>query len=397
MLRWLEQIVSITAYGLRTAPQRAGSVFAAMFGIAGVVTVFVGVLSIGEGFRAAMTAGTDEDTAIVVRSGSPSELVSGLSRADTQVVAEAPRVLRDETGELSSPELFLVLNINRRSTGTPANVPLRGVEEEAFRVRDRLAIVEGRPFEWGRAEVIAGVGAALEFEGLELGGSLEIAGQPWEVVGFFESDGSLDESEIWADARLLQAMYRRGDSFQSVYTRLESPAAFGEFKDDLDLDPRVNVTVARRAEFFSAQSTLLTGLVTGVGGLIAGLMGIGAVFGALNTMYSSVSSRTREIATLRALGFGAGPIVFAILAEGLLLALVGGTVGGLGAWAAFDGYRSATINFQSFSQVAFAFDVTPALLIQGVTYAAIIGLVGGLFPAIRAARLPVATALRDMG
>lgn len=394
MLRWLEQIASISAYSLRTIPQRAGSAAAAAFGIAGVVAVFVGVLSIGEGFRAAMGGGIDPDAAIVLRSGSTGELVSGLAREDTNVVAETAGVLRDERGALSSPELFLILNLPRRATGTDANVPMRGVEEEAFRVRDGLEMVSGRPFEWGRNEVIVGAGASREFAGLELGGSLSVAGQPWEVVGVFRT-GGLEDSEIWGDARLLQAVYRRGDRFQSVYAKLESPASFATFRDELAADPRVNVTASRRGEFYAGQSTLVTGLITGVGTLIAGLMALGAIFGALNTMYTSVSSRTREIATLRALGYRAGPIVVAVLVEGLLLAIIGGTIGGVLAWTAFDGFTAATINWQSFSQVAFAFAVTPALLARGVLLAVGIGLFGGLLPALRAARLPVAAALRD--
>ncbi len=395
MLRWLEQVGSITAYSLRTLPQRAGSVVASAVGIAGVVAVFIGVLSIAAGFRAAMTQGADDDTVIVLRSGSTGELVSAMQRADTRVVGEAPGVLRDGSGALSSPELFLILNLPRRSTNTDANVPLRGVEEEAFRVHDKLRIVEGRAFEWGRSELIVGLGASREFGGLDLGGALDVAGQPWTVVGLFEAGGGLEESEVWADARLLQSVYRRGDTFQSVYTKLESRDAFSSFKDELDTDPRVNVTVSRQSEFYASQSVLITGLITGLGTVVAALMGIGAVFGALNTMYTSVSSRTREIATLRALGFKSAPVIIAVLFESFVIAVLGGTIGGVVAWMAFDGFTASTINFQSFSQVAFAFDVTSSLLIQGVFYSTLIGLIGGLFPAIRAARVPIAVGLRD--
>ena len=395
MFRWLEQIVSITVYSLRTLPQRAGSAGAAAFGIAGVVAVFVGVLSIAQGFRAAMTGGTDAEAAIVVRSGATTELVSGITREQAEVVAQAPGVARDTEGALASAELFLILNLPRRSTGTDANVPMRGVQPEAFRVRDTFRLLRGRRFEWGRTEVIVGAGAAHEFAGLQLGDTIPIAGERWRVVGVFQT-GGLEDSEIWGDAHLLQAMYRRGDTFQSVYVKLEAPAAFERFRQALASDPRMNVSVARRSDYYAEQSTLVTGLITGLGTLVAGLMALGAVFGALNTMYSSVSSRTREIATLRALGYRAGPIVVAILVEGLLIALVGGTAGGLAAWAAFDGYRAATLNWQSFAQVAFAFDVTPVLLVRGILMASVIGLAGGLLPAIRAARLPVATALRAL-
>lgn len=395
MVHWIEQVLGVSAYNLRTVPQRIGSVLAAMFGIAGVVAVFVGVLSIGVGFQAAMTGATSDDTAIVLRGGSTSELVSGLSREQTRIIAEAPGVMRGVDGPLASPELFLILNLPRRSTGTDANVPMRGVEQAAFEVRDGLRVIEGRGFEWGRAEVIVGRGAAREFTGLEVGGTLEVAGQPWEVVGVFESAGGIEESEIWGDARLLQSVYHRGDTFQSVLARMQSVDSFPAFRDELVRDPRVEVNASRTSDYYAGQSALITGLITGLGTLVAALMGLGATFGALNTMYNSVSSRTREIATLRALGFTAGPVVLAILAESVLLALLGGAGGGLFAWAAFDGLGAATMNWQSFSQVAFAFQVTPSLLIQGIFYATVIGLLGGLFPAIRAARMPVADALRS--
>lgn len=395
MFRWVGQVLAITLYSVRSMPLRLGSVAAATVGIAGVVAVLVGVLSIAAGFRSAMTSGSDDDAVIVVRSGATSELVSGLSRPETDIVGETRGLLQDGSGTLASAELSLILNLPRRSSGGDSNVPMRGVEESAFRVRDHVRIVDGRMFEWGRTEVIVGAGASTQFQGLQVGGQLEVAGRMWDVVGVFAADGGLEESEIWGDARLLQSVYRRGDTFQSVHARLESPAAFDAFRDRLDEDPRVNVTTARREDFYSGQSEVMAAIITGLGGLIGGLMGLGALFGALNTMYTSVSSRTREIATLRALGFGSGAILLAVLAEAMLLAIVGGAVGALIAVLAFDGFQAATLNFQTFSQVAFVFDVTPALVIQGIVYAALIGLVGGLLPAVRAARLPVATALRD--
>jgi putative ABC transport system permease protein len=263
-------------------------------------------------------------------------------------------------------------------------------------VRNRIEIVQGRRFEWGRNEVIAGAGAALEFEGLDVGSQIEVGKNAWTVVGVFTENGGISESEIWTDAAVLQPAYRRGNSFQAVYAKLESPDVFQEFKDRLTTDPRLNVKVLRQPEYYAEQSTMVTNLITGLGTLVASLMGVGAVFGALNTMYTAVSSRTREIATLRALGFGGAPVVVSVLLESLVLALVGGSLGAGLAYFAFDGFRAATINWQSFAQVAFAFDVTPRLLLQGVLFAALIGLVGGLLPAIRAARLPVAAALREL-
>ncbi len=394
-MRWLTQVVAVTLFGLRTIPQRLGSSAAAVFGIAGVVGVLVGVLSIAQGFRSAMEVAGSDDMAIVLRSGATSEMMSGLARPDVLVVADTAGVARDADGALSSAELFVIIDLPKRTTNTVANVPLRGVEAQAFDVRGDVEIVEGRMFEWGRNEIIIGVGAAQEFAGLDVGSSLEVASDQWDIVGMFAANGGISESEIWTDARILQSAYRRGDSFQAVYTRLTEPEAFTTFKDELDTDPRVDLKVSRSTEYYSEQSTLVSNLITGVGTLIASLMGIGAIFGALNTMYSAVSARTREIATLRALGFKNGPVIISVLFESLVLALLGGIIGGVAAWFIFDGARAATMNWQSFSQVTFAFRVTPSLLVQGAIYAMLIGLIGGLFPAIRAARLPIATGLRE--
>jgi putative ABC transport system permease protein len=236
----------------------------------------------------------------------------------------------------------------------------------------------------------------MEFAGLELGSTIEVGTERWPVVGIFAAGGSVSESEIWSDARVLQGAYRRGNSFQSVHARLESRDAFNEFKDALTSDTRLNVQVMREAEYYAGQSEVMYNLITGLGTLIAVIMGLGAVFGALNTMYTAVSARTREIATLRALGFRSGPVIVSVLAESLVLALAGGVIGALLAWLAFDGFRAATLNFASFSAITFAFDVNAALLTQGIVFALIIGLVGGFFPALRAARTPVAHALREL-
>ena len=395
-MRWLSQVASITIFNLRSMMQRKGSAAAAIFGIAGVVLVFVAVLSIAQGFRHAMTASGREDTAIVLRSGASSEMMSGLGREETRIVAETAGVARGPQGQVASPELFVIIDLPKRSTDTSANVPLRGVEEPAFEVRDGLQIIEGRSFAWGRNEVIVGAGAAREFAGLDLGGSIEVGGEQWAIVGIFEDGGGISESEVWTDARLLQSAYRRGDSFQAVYTKLESAEAFSDFRDDLSTDPRVNVSATRQTDYYSEQSTMVTAIITGLGTLIAVLMGFGAIIGAFNTMYTAVSSRTREIATLRALGFKSGPVVVSVLIESVVLAIIGGLIGGALAYFVFNGFRAATINFQSFSQVAFTFYVTPTLLIQGAILAAFIGLVGGLVPAIHAARMPVAAALRKV-
>jgi putative ABC transport system permease protein len=395
-INWFSQIASVTKFGLLSIPQRRASVLAAVFGITGVVTVLVGVLSIASGFRRAMAASGSPDAAIVLRSGADSEMVSGFGRENTRVIADAPGVARTADGPLSSAELFVIINLPKRSTGTDANVPLRGVEASAFKVHGTVKIIEGRPFEWGKNEVIVGIGAAQEFAGLQVGSKMKVGRHEWPVVGIFSAGGGSAESEIWTDATVLQAAYNRGDTFQSVYARLTGPEAFFMFSNSLASDPRLNAKPMRQADYYAEQSTKVTKLITTLGVIIALLMAIGAIFGALNTMYSSVSARTREIATLRALGFGSGAVVVSIMLESIALGLAGGAVGAALAYFVFNGFHTSTMNFQSFSQVTFAFAVTSQLLIQGIVWATLIGLVGGLFPAIRAARMPIAAALREL-
>ncbi len=393
---WLSQVAAVSLLNLRTLKERRGSSAVAVLGVAGVVAVFVAVLSMAEGFRATLATTGSPDTAIVMRGGTDTEMNSVLFREDTRIIADAPGVLHTTKGPVASAELFVIVDLPKRSTGTAANVPLRGVQPSAFAVREELSIVEGRNFLPGRNEIIAGSGAAQEFAGLELGSVLRLGKNEWTVVGVFSSGGTAAESELWCDASVLQPAYRRGTTFQSVYAKLTSPEAFDEFKDALTADPRLNVKVMRESDYYAEQSRMLHGLITGLGTLVAGLMGIGAVFSALNTMYTAVSARTREIATLRALGFGGSPVVVSVLMESVLLSLVGGALGAGLAYVGFDGFRTATLNWQTFSQVAFAFAVTPALLVQGMLYAGVMGLIGGIFPAIRAARMPVATALREL-
>lgn len=396
MLNWLSQVISVTHVNLRSIPERKGAALAAAVGIAGVVAVFVGVLSIAEGFRAAMKTSGSPDVAIVLRNSAETEMTSGLTRDEARLVADAPGIARNAGGAIASAELFVIINLPKRSTGTDANVPFRGVGQQAMAVRNDMKIVKGRMFEPGRNEIIAGVGAARAFAGLDVGNKIRVGQNDWEVVGIFSGGGGATESEIWADAAVLQPAYHRGDSYQSVYVKLASPGAFDQFKDALTTNPQLKVKVVRQTDFLADQSSMLTKFIQGIGFFIAVMMALGAVFGALNTMYSAVSARTREIATLRALGFGAGPVVLSILLESLALAIVGGCVGAAAAYFAFNGFQASTINWQSFSQIAFAFKVTPELLTRGIGWAVFIGLIGGLFPAIRASRLPIAAALREL-
>jgi len=297
---------------------------------------------------------------------------------------------------MTSPELFVVVDHPLKRSGSPANVPLRGVTPEAFKVHQRLKIVEGRNFQFGQNEVIAGRAAARQFVDLTVGRQLKWGENTWTLVGIFDDGGSVSESELWCDVKVLQPAYRRGNSYQSVYARLASAGAFQQLKDSLTSNPQIQVSAMRAPEYYGSQTETLQTIIRTIGGIIAILMGVGAVFGAVITMYTAVASRTREIATLRALGFGSIPVVISVLVESALLAIAGGIVGGAIAWLAFNGYETATMNFQSFSQIAFKFAVTGGLLAQALSYAVLMGLLGGMLPAIRAARLPVVTALREL-
>ena len=250
--------------------------------------------------------------------------------------------------------------------------------------------------QFGTNEVIVGRGARGQFLGTEVGNTIVSGQNRWQVVGVFEADGGVAETEIWTDARTLQGAYRRGNTYQSLLARLDSPESFDTFRDWLTSNPQLNVDVRRESDYYAAQSQALTRLIRTIGFGIAGLMGIGAVFGAILTMYTAVATRAREIATLRALGFNTGSVLVSILAESMVLGLIGGLIGRRAAYLAFNGYQTSTMNFQTFSQVAFAFRVTPQLLAMGLFYALLMGLIGGLFPAIRAARLPIPVALREL-
>jgi putative ABC transport system permease protein len=395
-MNWLTQTIAVTKVTLQSIPQRLGSSVVAIIGIGGVVIVFTAVLSIAEGFRAAMQGTGDPRTVMVMRSGSDTEMTSGLSGEEARLITEAPGIERGADGVHASPELFVIIGHPLRRSGTDANVPLRGLTPIALRVRPDLHITEGRMFTPGTSEIVVGRAASGQFSNLSVGSTVKSGKMSWQVVGIFEARGSVAESELWCDAKVLQGVYQRGNSYQSVILRLESIDSLQRLKDALTTDPRLNVTVVREPDYYAQQSQVLQSVIRYLGFGIAFLMGLGAVFGAVNTMYSAVAARTREIATLRALGFGSSPVVFSVLIEAVILSLIGGAVGGLVAWAGFDGYQTATMNLQSFSQVAFAFKVTPRLLGWGLLAATIMGLLGGLLPAIRAARLPVVSALRQL-
>jgi putative ABC transport system permease protein len=394
---WLAQIGAVTFMNLRNVRERLGSTFVALAGVAGVVTVVVGVLSINEGFRAVLQGAGADDVAVVLRGGATDEMTSGFSQAETRVIADAEQIARDGSRPIVSSELYVIFEVPLKSTGTTANVPLRGVSADAApHLRQGFEITAGRMFTPGTFEVIVGRGAASEFAGVDVGQTVRAGTTAWTVVGHFRDRGSVAESEVWTDAPVLQGAYNRGTSYQSVRARLTSPQALQGFKDTLTSNPRLNVRVFTERQYYEEQSRTMTALVGTVGVVIAVLMGLGAIFAAVNTMYSAVSARAREIATLRALGFGAFPVIVSVLVEAALIGAAGGALGMAIAYFAFNGLQASTLNFTSFSQITFAFTVTPALAVQGLVYALALGLLGGLFPSIRAARQPIVRGLREL-
>ncbi len=395
-MRFLNQVIAVTKLNILNLPMRIATSTVAIIGVLAVVLVFAAVLSMAKGFERTMLATGGDNVAIVLRSGAISELTSGFSNEQTLIVANAPGVLRDGDNGVASAELFVVVDVRKKSNNKDANVPFRGIQDGAFEVRDNTRLVDGRMFETGKNEMIVGRGVQQEFIGLEVGDTLRLGRVDWQVVGMFESGGTVSESEIWTDVRVLQDAYRRGTSYQSVRVRLESAESIETLRQALADDPRLDVEVFSEREYYAEQAEGLSQFIRLLGYPITFLMAIGAVFGALNSMYASVSARGTEIATLRALGFGPFAVLVSTIIESTLLALVGGLVGGALAFLVFNGFRVSTFNGNSFSQVVFDFAVTPDLLTQGLKVALVIGLVGGLLPAIRAARLPVAQALREL-
>ena len=395
-MRGLQQIFAVTWLNLRNLPQRVGSSVVAVIGVAAVVLVFAAVLSMAKGFERTMISAGSDNTAIIMRSGSTSELTSGLSNEQTLLVADAPGVLKDGDTAVMSAELYVVVDVKKKSTNADANVPFRGIQPGAFDVRKDVTISDGRMFEAGKNEIIVGRAAQQEFMGLDTGTTIKFGQTEWAVVGTFDAGGSVSESELWTDVRVLQNSYRRGNSFQSVRVKLQSLDSLAEFQAALEADPRIDPDVMTEKDYYSGQAEPLSKFIKLIGYPLTVLMAIGAIFGALNSMYSSVSVRGKEIATLRALGFGPFSILISTMVESTLLALIGGLLGGAIAFLVFNGFQVSTLNGPSFSQVVFDFAVTPDLLVDGLYAALIIGAFGGLFPAIRAARLPVAQALREL-
>jgi putative ABC transport system permease protein len=382
-------------YNVRSVRARWTSAIVAVIGIAGTVGVFVAMLSLARGFRATLVASGSPGNVLVMRAGSTSEMMGGITLDSVKIVQDAPGIARDSSGPLVTQEVVGVIPFPLISTGTDANVQVRGVSPNVMRIR-KVNITQGRMFNPGLSELLVGKNASTTYAGLTLGNTLVFSGTRWTAVGIFDTGGSAFDSEVWCDSAILnQVLKRPPNIFQSVTVHLASPDSYNQFKDAVTSDPRLNVDVTREIDYYAKQSTRFTTLITVLGGVVASIMAIGAVFAGLNTMYSAVAERGREIATMRALGFGAAAVVISFLVEALLISFFGGVVGCV-AVLPLNGLTTATINWQTFSSLAFAFKITPELLVKGVIFALVMGIVGGLLPAIRAASLPVASALREL-
>jgi putative ABC transport system permease protein len=384
----LRQILAISWMNLRNINARRGASSVIVVGIAGVVAVLVSILAMATGFRAALESTGAPDRAIVMRGGSGGELSSGISQEGVNIVAQMEGIAQ------TSGELYTIADVPKRSSGTPANLVVRGVEQSAFAIRPELAIVEGRNFEAGKRELIAGRRAAAEFAGIAVGAPIRFRDSDWQIVGVFEANGDVNESEVWADVKVAQAAFRREGGVSTIRVQLTDPAGIDVIAALIEKDPRLDLQIQSEPEFYGNQSKRLSTIITGFGYLVAVIMAVGAIFAALNTMYSAVTMRTVEIATLRAIGFGSTPVVVSVMIEALTLALLGGVVGAVLSYAIFNGMTISTLNNASFSQVAFDFAVTRELISKGLIWAIALGFVGGLFPALRAARLPITVALR---
>lgn len=397
MANALEQIGAITTMNLRNIPQRLSSSLVAVLGIGGVTLVLVALLSIGAGFTRALEGSGQEDVAMILRGGAVSEMSSYFGQPELTAVTNASGIRRDAKNELMiSGETFGIVAQKLRDKNSDANLPLRGVGPMAPQLRRSFKLAAGRMFRPGTNELLVGAGAAKQFEGLEVGKTVRWFKTDWQIVGHFTDDGGLAESEAWGDLGTLQSVGQRGPTVSTIRAKLAEGATLKALKDTLTKNPQLTVDVSSEKAFYSDQQKILRTLINRVGVTIAIIMGLAALFAALNTLESAVASRVREIATLRAIGFGAGPVVFSVLVEAMILGAVGGLLGGLVAFAFLNGITSSTLNFASFSQITYAFTVTPVVMAVGIAYGLLLCLLAGILPGIRAARMPITSGLREL-
>ncbi len=388
MARVVAQVVAIASMNVRSIPQRLWMSLSTVVAIALVVAVLLAFLAMGNGFRQAQSSAGAADIAILMRDGAQAEINSAVSREQADIVEEGPGIARQDGHPLVSAELYVIVDGISRSSGLRANLPLRGLPLAGVNLRHNVRITEGRLFQSGTNEIVAGRSVVREFTGFELGKTLRLGQSVWTIVGIFEDGGTVRESELWGDVGVVQSVFKRANFFQTIRARLASPASLAALKAYSSADPRLKLVVESEAEYFAEQAKQSSDLIQKLGWPLAIIMAIGALAGALNTMYSSVASRSTEIATLRAIGFGRIPTFVGTLAEALALAVAGGVVGVLAATLLFHGYSASTLS-ANFTQVVFTFKVTPALCVSALVLALIVGVVGGIFPAFRAARQPI--------
>jgi putative ABC transport system permease protein len=411
MANTFSQIGAVTAMNVRNIPERWASSLVAVVGIGGVTLVLIAVLSIAAGFREALELSGSNDVGVVLRSGATNEMSSGFGQQQVTLISDAPGIRRDEKNRpLVSAELYVLTDGKLKGKETSANLPFRGVSPAAPLLRKAFKVEQGRMMREGTNEIMVGKGVAANYEinvgttdqpryePMQVGKTVRWGNADWVIAGIFSDDGGVAESEAWADVRLVQSVWNRGASYQSVRARLtdESEATFKKFKDALTKDPQLQVDVKREPEFYAEQQKVMSTLINGAGVVFAIMMGLAAIFAAVNTMFNAVASRVREIATLRAMGFGATPVIISVLFEAILLGAAGGLLGGLLAFIFLNGMQSSTMNFQTFSQITYAFTVTPQLMVTGIIYGLILTFIAGILPGIRAARMPITTGLREL-
>lgn len=391
-MRLLSQLVAISLMNLKNIPARLGPSMVIVVGIGGVVTVLIAMMAMAEGFKATMQGPGHDDRVIILRSGSNSEINGTITFDQANIISTKPGILKIDSDPMIAGESYVSVNLQKRANNKPSYVSFRGIGERSFKVRPEVSIVSGRNVEFGKFEVIVGEGVAKQFQGLELGNTVNLRNAEWKVVGIFDADDSIFESEIWADAHVLNSVFGRGSVYSSMAAQLSSTEEFEQLKNALEADPRLNIKIQREAEFYAAQSEATNQMIKGVGFTVISIMAVGAIFSVINTMYSAVSTRSKEIATLLSLGFGRVPIIFSVIIESVVLVLIGGIAAGLLAYFFFNGFTASTIGANT--QVSFEFMVTPNLIATGILIATMLGIVGGLFPSIRASRLQLTAALR---
>ena len=390
----MKQILAITGMNIRTILQRSGASIVIIIGIAGSVAVMVSLLAMAEGLSKTIASTGQVDRALIFREGSNSEMSSGIAMTDLAIIENTQGIKKSEDGPMIAAEIFTIIDLKKKGAEDTSNLPLRGVQEMSFKIRPELKIIEGENFFPGRGEVIVGKGAANEYEGLELGNKIKIRDSEWTVVGIFSTGGDVHESEIWADLAVTQGAFRRGASASIAIVQMEENASIIDLGATLELDPRLDLKVQGEADFYEEQSSGASNVIQVFGYAVAVIMAIGAVFAALNTMYSAVSTRLVEIGTLRAVGFHGSSVLFALMIESMFLALLGGLLGAGLSYLIFNGYTVSTLASVSFTQTAFDFAVTGEIIGQGLILALIVGFLGGLLPARRAATQDITEALR---